>query len=182
MTAINYGRLASTHVPLFDAPTAVGLLSSAAPRIVPTVTALRAECLNPGRLPNPWRSLGCSPVLRGILDLIGIPYTVIVEMGNDADPHSHLGGHALDIDAGDSQLALIDRLQAVPQLFAAALWISTATPEDSLAVWDGQLVDPNTFDYRARAAYATTMHLSSSPARLFAALGQPAVRTALEGS
>lgn len=163
----------------FRPRTAAQLLATGASRTKPTIDALRLECLNPGRLRNPWASLGCSPILRGVLDLIGVPYAVIVEMANDGDPHSHLGGNALDVDAGEYQLELIAHLQDVPELFAAGLWISPDTPDDSLCIWDGQLVDVEQFSSQAQAAYVDTLHLSSSPARLFAALGQPAVRAAL---
>lgn len=171
---------ARVRAPLLTAPTAQALIATGSTRAAVSVDALIAACHNPARLRNPASSLGCSPILRATLDRFAVTYRVVRELADDGDPHSHLGGNAIDVDdgAGDAiQLALAVR--TVPSLFAAGLWVSASTPGDSLYLWDGQLVDASAFDDQATTVYTQALHLSSSTERLAQALADPAVQAAL---
>lgn len=156
-------------VPQFDIPTRVSISGHRRPAPRRTIADLIAECVHPGHLPNPLGSPGCSPVLRAILELSLLPFTVVRELASDGDRNGHAGGNAIDVDGDDDPLLLATFLRQVPQLFACALWVSDA-PDDGLYVLNGVPTDPSAFPAAARAAYADTLHLSSSRGRLRTAL------------
>lgn len=133
---------------------------------------LRVACMNPNVLPNPAHSTGCSPLLRELLQQIGLAYQVTREVFDDGNAAGHLGGNALDITSTDlADLARVFR--QVPDLFETCAYQSEY-PAESLFILAGTLVDAGALPGLVDAGGAS-LHLSSSLPRLLIALHGTAI-------
>lgn len=155
-------------------------------------------CTQDGLVPNPNKSPGCTPILRELMNQSGVPYSVVLELANDGDPNGHEGGNAIDFagpststvltgasvnDAALQELAAIGTfIRAVPSLFAMAIHYDPITPSNSVYIWDGKLTNAAQFGgITAQIVTDSTsvIHVSSSKARLLAALQSPVIQAAL---
>lgn len=159
------------------------------------VQQLQSACANPNMLPNPNHSEGCSPVLRAIFEMSGLPYAILREVSNDGQEAGHQGGNALDItgptppltgdatavsDVADQEMVeLAAFIRSVPELFAVALRVNEENDSESLYILDGKIVTKAEFGTRLKKDTTNYIHVASSASRLRAALAIPGVQAAL---
>ena len=182
-------------IPLPPTTTPLGVSSSNNTLPHFNVQQLQAACSDPNLLPNPNHSEGCSPVLRAIFEMSGLPYAVIREVSNDQQESGHQGGNAIDItgptppltgdsisisDVADQEMVeLCVFIKSVPELFAVAVRVNEENDSESLYVLDGKIVTKSAFGTRLKKDTTNYIHVASSGSRIRAALSDPGVQAAI---
>lgn len=182
-------------IPLPPTTTPLGVASSNNTLPHFNVQQLQAACSDPNLLPNPNNSDGCSPVLRAIMEMSGLPYSIIRETGNDQQDAGHQGGNAIDVtgptppitddstaisDIADQEMVEIEAfLRSVPELFAVAVRVNEENDSESLYILDGKIVTKAAFGTRLKKDTTNYIHIASSAARIRAALNDKGVQASL---
>jgi hypothetical protein len=198
-SSINQG-LPSTRDPfaISDQSNALGTARTTSTKASYGISFLIDACTDTAILPNPNGSSGCSPILRELLNESGVAYSVVREVANDGDPNSHQGGNALDLAGPDSPVVLVGQsvtaqayqqmgeivafLSQVPELFACVIHLDPISPDNSLFIWDGQIVTSAQFggdNAQMVQDSISNIHISSSKARLLRGFNNPKVVAAL---
>lgn len=141
------------------------------------INLLRQACADTSTIPNPDNSPGSSPILRELLEMSGLTYSVVREMANDGQASGHQGGNAVDI-TGDFN-ALTKWAYAFAGLFAAAMWVNPDPNQESLYIWDGAIADLSVFPAGFETGLTAKMHLATSIGRLSRAFSDPFILAAM---
>lgn len=160
---------------------ALGLIRSDSTFSSYNISELRSAIAQPGSIDNPNGSSGCSPILRMLLKMSGLQFSIDRELANDGQTYGHQGGNALDISASDQQgfEDLAAWADAFASLFSSAVWVNPDSTQASLYIWDGAVADPSVFPTGFETGLTTRMHLSSSFGRLSKGFSDPFVLAAM---
>lgn len=180
-------------IPSTSNPLGSGSADTALPHF--DVEQLLRATTDPTILPNPNLSLGCSPILRAIFDMTGIPFQVVREVATDGQTNGHQGGNALDIigpspylqgdntaltDLADQEMVDLGAfIKSVPELFASAIRVNPDNDAESIYVLDGKIVTKASFNLTIRSDTQRFIHVSSSESRIRQALKNPGVLAAI---